>query len=134
MGLKTLTLGVMPMALTDPQSVTISAVTTPLPRTFAEGNESAYVSADGLIKLSANHTLAKQGRARRLLRLDHSKLTADPFKPSENVRMGMATYHVFDIPPAGYTNSEVLAIHTGLKALWSASTDALIVKLLGGES
>lgn len=122
------------MALTDPQSITISAVTSPLPRTFAEEMESRYTSADGLIMLSVNHTLARQGRARRLLRLDHSKLTSDPFKPSENVKVSMAIYTVFDLPPAGYSNAEALAVYTGYKTLYSASSDALITKLLGGES
>jgi hypothetical protein len=122
------------MAFADPQSITISAATSPLPRTFSEGFESAYTSADGLIKLSVNHSLVKQGRARRLLRLDHSKLTSDPFKPSENVKVGMANYIVFDLPPAGYTNTEALAVYTGFKALYTATSDALITKLLGGES
>jgi hypothetical protein len=122
------------MALTDPQSITISAVTSPLPRTFAEGDESRYTSADGLIQLSVNHTLAKAGRSRRLLRLDHSKLTSDPFKPSENVEVTMANYIVFDLPPAGYTNAEALAVYIGFKTLFTASSDALITKLLGGES
>jgi len=124
----------MPVAFTDPQSVTISAVTSTLPRTFSEGDESAYTSADGLIKLSVNHSLVKQGRARRVLRIDHSKITSDPFRPSENVKVGMANYIVFDLPPAGYTNTELLAVYTGFKALYTAGTDALIVKLLGGES
>ncbi|DAD51400.1 coat protein [ssRNA phage Gephyllon.4_16] len=122
------------MSLADPQSITISGTTTPLPRTFAEGDESAYTSSDGLIKLSVSHTFAKQGRARRLLRIDHSKLTSDPFKPSENVKVNTAMYMVFDIPPAGYTNTEVLAVYTGFKTLFTASTDALITKVLGGES
>jgi hypothetical protein len=122
------------MALADPQSITISAVTSPLPRTFAEGDESHYTSADGLIQLSVNHTLAKQGRVRRLVRLDHSKLTTDPFKPSENVEVSMACYIVFDIPPAGYTNADVLAAYVGFKTLYTASSDALISKVLGGES
>nr|QDH91363.1 MAG: hypothetical protein H2Bulk34143_000003 [Leviviridae sp.] len=122
------------MALTDPQSITISGTTTPLPRTFASGDESAYTSADGLIKLSISHNLVKQGRARRLLRIDHSKLTSDPFKPSENVKVNMANYVVFDVPPAGYTNTEVLAVYTGFKTLFTAGTDAIITKLLGGES
>lgn len=122
------------MALSDPQSITISAVTSPLPRTFAEGDESHYTSADGLIQLSLNHTFAKQGRIRRLLRLDHSKLTSDPFKPSENVKVTMAVYNVFDLPPAGYTAAEALAVYTGFKALYTASSDAIITKLLGGES
>jgi len=122
------------MSFADPQTVTISAVTTPLPRTFAEGDESTYTSADGLIKLSASHSLAKQGRARRLLRIDHAKLTSDPFKPTENVKVNMAIYTVFDLPPAGYTNAEVYAVYTGYKTQVAASSDALITKLLGGES
>ncbi|DAD52201.1 coat protein [ssRNA phage Gerhypos.2_39] len=122
------------MALTDPQSITISAVTSPLPRTFAEGDESHYTSADGLIQLSVNHSLAKGNRARRLVRLDHSKLTADPFRPSENVKVTSAIYLVFDLPPAGYTAAEVLAVYTGFKTLYTASSDALITKVLGGES
>lgn len=122
------------MALTDPQSITISGTTTPLPRTFAEGSESAYTSSDGLIKLSVNHALVKQGRARRLLRIDHSKLTSDPFKPADNVKVNMACYVVFDLPPAGYTTTEELAVYTGFKTLFTATSDALITKLLGGES
>jgi len=122
------------MAFTDPQSITISAVTTPLPRTSQESDESQYTSSDGLIKLSASHDLAKAGRNRRVLRLDHSKLTPDPFKPAENVKVNMAVYTVFDIPPAGYPNAEVMAVYTGFKTLYTASTDALIAKLLGGES
>jgi hypothetical protein len=122
------------MSLADPQSITISGSTTPLPRTFASGDESAYTSAEGLIKLSVSHNLVKQGRARRLLRIDHSKVTSDPFKPTENVKVNTAQYVVFDVPPAGYTNTELLAIYTGFKALYSATSDAVITKLLGGES
>jgi hypothetical protein len=61
-------------------------------------------------------------------------LTADPFKPTENVKVNMAVYVVFDLPPAGFTNAESLAIYTGFKTQFTASSDALITKLLGGES
>jgi hypothetical protein len=134
MGPKTWALGVMPMAFADPQSVTISGTTISLPRTFSSGSESAYTSGDGLVKLSANHALVKQGRARRLLRIDHSKLTSDPFKAAENVKVNMACYVVFDLPPAGYTTAEALAVYTGFKTQFTATSDALITKLLGGES
>lgn len=122
------------MAFADPQSVTISAATSSLPRTSQLADESEYTSGDGLIKLSAAHTLTKGGRARRQLRIDHSKLTADPFKPAENVRVSMSCYIVFDVPPAGYTPAEALAVYTGFKNQFSASSDTLITKLLGGES
>jgi hypothetical protein len=122
------------MALADPQSVTVSAVTTPLPRTFSSGAESAYVSSDGLLRLSLNHNLVKQGRSRHLLRFDHSKLTPDPFITSQNVKVGMAIYMVIDAPPAGYSNTEIMAVYTGFKGLYTASSDAVITKLIGGVS
>jgi len=122
------------MALADPQSITINAVTTPLPRTFAEGSESAYTSADGLWKLSLNHTPVKQGRMRHLLRFDHSKITPDPYINTQNVKVNSAIYMVVDVPPAGYSNAEVMQVYNGFKALYTASTDAVITKLLGGES
>jgi hypothetical protein len=120
------------MAFSDPQSITISAVTTPLPRTSVDKDESEYVSADGLWKLSASHSYGK--RTRRLLRFDHSKLAPDPYRPAENQKVAMAVYTVFDLPSTGYTNAEALAVYTGFKTLYTASTDALITKILGGES
>lgn len=122
------------MALTDPLSITISGVTTSLPRTSQSGDESEYTSADGLIVVSASHSLSKGSRDRRVLRIDHSKLTADPFKPAENVKVSMSNYIVFDTPPAGYTDAEALAVYAGFKGLFTASSDAVITKLLGGES
>jgi len=69
-----------------------------------------------------------------VLRVDHSKITSDPFIPAQNTKVSMSNYIVFDLPPAGYTNADALAVYAGLKALYTASTDALISKLLGGES
>jgi len=95
-------------------------------------DESEYTSGDGLIKMTASHSYGK--RTRRLIRIDHGKLTADPFKPAENVRVGMSNYVVFDIPPAGYTPAEALAIWIGFRTQLVATSDLLITKLLGGES
>jgi hypothetical protein len=93
---------------------------------------SEYTSSDGLVTLSATHTFGR--RTRHVLRLDHAKLTADPFIPAQNTKVSMSNYIVFDVPPAGYTNTDALAVYTGFKTLFTGSTDALIVKLLGGES
>jgi hypothetical protein len=41
---------------------------------------------------------------------------------------------VFDIPTVGYTNAEELAVYTGFKTAYTASSDLLVTKLLGGES
>lgn len=120
------------MSLSDPQSITIGGTTTPLPRTSVGVNGSEYLSADGLIKLAANSAYGR--RTRRVLRVDHSKITSDPFLPAQNVKVSMSNYIVFDTPVAGYTNAEILAVYVGLKTLFSASSDATISKLLGGES
>jgi len=122
----------MLMSFTDPLSITISGTTTPLPRVSVGDDRSEYQSGDGLILLSASHDYGK--RTRRVLRIDTSKLTSDPFKPAENVKVSMSNYMVFDTPPARYTAAEVLAVYQGLKTLFTASSDAMIIKLLGGES
>lgn len=120
------------MAYADPQSITISGVTTPLPRTSQSGDETVYQSADGLIQLLASHDGGK--RNRHLLRLNHSKLTPDPFVPAENVKVSMSNYIVFDVPIVGYTNAEQLAVYVGFRTAFAAASDLLISKLLAGES
>lgn len=120
------------MAYADPQSITISGVTIPLPRTNVGNNGSEYTSADGLVRLSANSAYGR--RTRRVLRLDHGKITADPFIPTQNSKVTMSNYIVFDVPVAGYTNADALAVYAGFKAAFTATSDLLITKLLGGES
>lgn len=120
------------MAFTDPQSVTISGTPISLPRVSTGVGTSSYTSADGLVTLSASNAYGR--RNRRVLRIDHSKITADPFIPANNSKVSMSNYLVFDLPVAGYTNTEAMAIYAGFKAAFTATSDALIAKLLGGES
>jgi len=125
-------LGVMPMSFTDPSSITISGTAISLPRTSVGDDVSEYTSGDGLTQLIASHNYGK--RIRRMVRIDTSKLTSDPFRPSENVKVGMSVYTVFDLPPAGYTAAEALAVFAGFNTLCTATSNANISKLLGGES
>ena len=120
------------MAFTDPQSIKISGVTTSLPRVSTGKNESTYQSSDGLIDLSAANQYGS--RTRRVIRVDHSKITTDPFIPTQNVKVSMSNYLVFDLPPAGYTNAEAEAIWKGFIEALQASENKLIKALLGGES
>lgn len=120
------------MSFSDPQSITISGVTTPLPRTSSGEDEGEYTSGDGLLQLLCFHKYGK--RVRRELRVNVSKLTPDPFKPAENVRVSMSVYTVFDLPPAGFTVAEATAAWVGFNTLQTASSNALIGKVLGGES
>lgn len=120
------------MAFTDPIALTVNSVGLTLPKVSTEGDDTTYQTADGLFVVTAKHNYAK--RNRHQLRIDQSNITADPFKPAENVRVGQSFYLVFDVPPAGFTATESLQLYQGLKTWFTASTDAVITKLLGGES
>jgi hypothetical protein len=122
----------MLMSFTDPQTVTISGTTTPLPRTSVGDERSEYTSADGTIQMIASHEHGK--RIRRLLRIDTSKIAPDAFRPAENTKVSMSLYIVFDLPQTGYSTTEQLAVYTGFKTQITAASDALITKLLAGES
>jgi hypothetical protein len=119
------------MAYADPQSVTISGTAISLPRVSTGENKSSYKSSDGLVQLSASSSYGN--RNRRVLRLDHSKIVANPYS-SLNELQSMSNYIVFDAPVVGYTNADILAVYAGFKTAFTASTDLLISKLLGGES
>jgi hypothetical protein len=120
------------MSLADPQSITIDAVTKSLPRTNVGNNSSEYTSADGLTKLTLSSAYGK--RNRRVIRVDHSKVAADVFIPDTNALQSMSCYLVVDVPKVGFTNAEAFEVYEGFKAIITASSDAAITKLLGGES
>jgi hypothetical protein len=120
------------MALSDPQSVTINAVANSLPRTSSGTNSGIFTSNDGLIKETVSHQYGK--RNRHLVRIDHSKISPDPFISAQNNRYSMATYMVFDVPLLGYTVTEQKQVVDGFIAQLNASSGALITKVLGGEN
>jgi len=120
------------MALADPQSIKISGTTTSLPRVSTGNFESLYESADGLIKLSLATTNGR--RKRQVVRVDVSKITADPFISTQNVEVSMSSYLVFDRPSAGFTNADAKAVYDGFIEALQASSSVIITKLLGSES
>jgi len=124
------------MSMTDPLVITISAVPITLPRISVGDDRSEYQSGDGLTSATFSH-LYDQGRGdrvRRMARIDTRKIAADWAKPAENVQVSMATYVVFDLPPAGYSATEAKAVWDGFNTALQASSGAMITKLLGGES
>jgi hypothetical protein len=119
------------MAFSDPQSVTINAVANTLPRTSSGTNSGAFTNSDGTVRLTISHSYGK--RNRRTVRIDHSKIAADPLL-SENVEFSMSTYLVMDTPTRGYSVTEAKQIVDALTAYLTASSGANVTKVLGGES
>lgn len=120
------------MAYSDPQTVTINAVPITLPRVSSGVNAGAFAKDDGNVKLSVSHQYAK--RTRRTLRIDFSKIAADPLVSSTNIRYSMSTYLVVDTPTTGFTIAEAKQVIDGLTAYLTASTGARVTQLLGGEN
>lgn len=119
------------MAFADPQTVTINAVAKTLPRT-SYSPVSTFTIDDGTVKLSIANTYGKS-RTRRNLRLDFSKIAADPLISAQNIKYSMSAYLVVDVPITGFTIAEQKQIVDALTLYLSASSGAKTTQLLGGE-
>lgn len=122
------------MAFADPQTVTINAVAQTLPRISSGESKGVWAKDDGTVTLTVSHQKSGGDRRRRQLRLDHTKIAADPMLSGVNVRVNCTAYLVVDVPPAGYTIAEQKQIVDALTAYLTASSGARATQLLGAES
>ncbi|DAD52173.1 coat protein [ssRNA phage Zoerhiza.2_6] len=126
-----------PITLTPGASFDAGAVS--LPRVSQQGAISVYqagpltVNAGSLLRVSASHQYGK--RTRRVLRCDYSDNAGSTLISGTTAPRSMSCYVVFDIPSAGqFSATDQLSLFNGLKGTWSATTDTLMKKVLGGES
>jgi hypothetical protein len=126
-----------PITLDPTTAFNSTAVT--LPRVSQQGFASVYqagplsVFPGSLLKVSASHQYGR--RIRRSLRLDYADNAGSTLITGTTSPRSMSAYVVFDIPNAGqFSAAEQKALFNGLKGTWSASTDAILSKLVGGES
>lgn len=119
------------MAFSDPQTVTINAVAQTLPRTGTTGTSSSYRKDDGLVALNVSHSYGK--RIRSSVRLDHSKIAADPLISAQSIRYSMSVYAVIDRPITGYTVAEAKQVADALFAYLTATSGSNVTKVLGLE-
>lgn len=116
----------------DPQTVTINAVATSLPRVSTEKDAASYKTADGLVKLSVSHQYGR--RVRHMVRLDQSKIVADPYLTGQNIPASMSAYIVIDVPTVGFSTTEQKYLADALTGYLAASSGAIVTKVLGGEN
>lgn len=116
----------------DPQSVTLGGSAKTLPRTSSGTDSGVFKTADGNAVLSVSHQYGK--RYRRTIRLDHRKIAADPLNAAQNLNYTSSVYLVVDIPPVGYSPTDIQDVLDGFIANLQASTKANEIKFLGGES
>lgn len=120
------------MALADPQSVTINAVAQSLPRVGDDATTSKYQKDDATFTLDVNHRSSKTRKNIRIS-LSQDKISADPFVPSVNRADFQSVALLINRPVGGFTNTEVKDLAKGLCDALSASSYAMLIKILGGE-
>lgn len=116
----------------DPQSVTINSVAQSMPRTSSAPNGGVFTTNDGLVKLTISHQNGKKNG--RLIRLDHRKISADPFLTGINTEYSMEVHLVVTTPKVGYTVAEQKQVVDGFLAALTATSGSKITQLLGGEN
>ena len=121
------------MALSDPQSVTIASTPNSLPRVGTNGDSSTYSKDDGTVTLKVLHNRGKT-RTRRSVRLDFSKIAADPLMAGVNRQVSMSAFVNIDVPNVGLSLTEQKDVTLALTNALTASSGALLVKILGGEN
>lgn len=117
----------------DPQSLTINAVATSLPRVAVEGSSATYLDATGNLTLSVSH--ARKRRKRSVIRVDQKKIAADPLIADRNAESSMSVYLVLDAPLNGaFTNTEQGYLVASLTKFLTDTSGAATTKLVAGES
>jgi len=128
---------------TDPISLTpgvaFDAGVVSLPRVSQNGSVSVYragplsVNAGSILQVTASHQTGR--RIRSSLRLDYSDNAASTLISGTTAPRSCSAYVVVDVPPANqFTAANLQSLLNGLKGTWSATSDALLLKWLNGES
>jgi len=113
----------------DPQSITVNSVAKSLPAVERQNGSSVYQMDTGDYQLVISHAYGK--RQRYTVRVNATKIAADPLASANNNQYSMSAYLVIDKPAVGYSNVEAKDLALALSA-WA--TSANLLKVVGGET
>lgn len=116
------------MALTDPQSVTVSGSAKSLARLGTSLSEGQFQDTTGEFKLLVKQDSGR--RTRHIIELRQTKIVSDPMFPSQNVNVGCTARITVDRPKNGVTAADAGALADALIA-WA--TSANVAKVIGGQ-
>lgn len=121
------------MALPDPITVTIAGVANTLPRVGSGESTGVWAKDDRTVVFKVSQQSSKV-RNRRTSRMDSSKIAADPLLAGVNRESSMSTFFNFDDPIIGLSITEKKDHALAHIAALTANSNALLIKILGGES
>nr|QDH89558.1 MAG: hypothetical protein H2Rhizo31977e5871_000002 [Leviviridae sp.] len=117
------------MALPDPLSLTLGGAQS-LAKIVDDGLKSQYLTADNLLSEVVSHQV--NSKRRTMIRLDQTKVAADPLTAVNKSLVG-SVYTVFDFPLWGFSTADKIALFTALNGQLTASTNALLTRIVNGE-
>jgi len=117
--------------LADPQSITIATVATSFPKTDTLVDSNVYTTSDGAWTFYVTHR--KSGsRDRKTISLTQTKIAADPLT-AVNQRVNASVALTVNAPLSGFSVADLTSITVALADYLKASTNANLIKILGGE-
>lgn len=125
------------MALADPLSITLNSTAVSLPKVSMVESRSTYQKDDATVKLTVAHQEVgrnSSARIRSVIRLDTTDVAADPLLAGVNREAPFEAYLVIVRPKVGISLAAAKDKVKGLLTLVTASSDAVLTKVLGGES
>lgn len=119
------------MSLADPQSITIGGTTYSVARVSDDGYKSQYFYADRSVRETVSSQLTKgaNGRTKTLFRVDKDVVAADPISALNKSLTG-SVYVVLDFPLYGFSTADKIAMYTGMSTQLTASTNAVLTKIV----
>lgn len=137
------------MALADPQYLRYNGTVYNTALVSVNGAQRTYSwttgnTTTGFGSMMVSHQRTNAGRTRRVVKIGHSKVSADPLVTGKNLEYTMSVSCIVDVPEKGYSAAEAQLVLEMLST-WlvggssSGVTNTAVhastgVKLLGGES
>jgi hypothetical protein len=118
------------MALSDPLAITIGSALS-LARVKDDGFASQYWLADRSVRETVSSQLDTT-KSRTMVRVDKDIVAADPLTAVNKTLTGSA-YLVLDFPLWGFSTADKIAFVTGLFTQLTASSNAVLTKVIQFE-
>jgi hypothetical protein len=120
------------MALADPQSLTIGSPVA-VARVVSNPRSSTFVSADQTVSLLVEQT-EPRGTRRTRVAASRSIISTSPLTDLKSSEKATATLTIVRPANGAFTEAQLIELVNSIPTLLQASTNAILKKVLAGES
>lgn len=122
------------MALADPLSVTIDKEAIQLSRIATGDTSGKFQNSDKTVTLLVRPRTTAAGRRANVIQLRKKKVTTDPLVSTTNVEVEASVAVTVNLPASGFTSTDVANLYEALASLLTGSSNAVLTKIVNGES